>query len=184
MIRDGPVPKEPGQQSKRMVRQSWIDERLLAFQGFNRAAARLFLILREGIDQLWKDFRHGSEPCRGTPIHPIPRLPENKLSAGRVVSKIEPIENSASLSGRTVCDECRAARLSTHPITISTRSKLVLEQKWSGIARQFRFQNRLRRETRITAFECPTSDWLKGCRMQFVDETTSPSINVTSSPSG
>src|SRR5262249_52023304 len=100
VIRDESVPKEPGQQSKRMVRESWIHERLLALEGLNRAAARLLLIIHGGIDQLWKDLRHSLKPCRGTPIHPIPRLTEHKLSAGRVVSKIEPIENSASLSGR------------------------------------------------------------------------------------
>ena len=69
-------------------------------------------------------------------------------------------------------------------ITKTTRSTLVCAEKCSGTACHLRPQKRFMRETSTTAFEWPISAWLKGCRTQFVGETTSPSINVTSNPPG
>jgi hypothetical protein len=53
-----------------------------------------------------------------------------------------------------------------------------------GIDAQRRPQNKLTRLTITTAFDSPTSLVVNGCRTQFADEMTSPSITVTSKPPG
>ena len=79
---------------------------------------------------------------------------------------------------------CRAARVSTQPITISKLETSVCESKCSVTAVQFRPQNRFSRLTITTALARPISAEQKGWRTQFVAEMTSPSMTVTCSPPG
>ena len=54
----------------------------------------------------------------------------------------------------------RAARVSTHPITMSTRSSGSLRAKCSGTASHPKFQNKFSRLTSTTLFKFPTSQRL------------------------
>jgi hypothetical protein len=92
------MPEEARQQCKRMIGDGRIDEWFLSLQGFDRAAARLAIVIERHVDQFREEFCDAAQSSRGTLVHPIPWLTEHELSACRVVPEIQPVVNRASLS--------------------------------------------------------------------------------------
>jgi hypothetical protein len=80
------IPEQPNQQRQRVIRQRAVDEGLLSFQRLDRAATRTGVLNRR-VDQLGKQFGGSSQTFAGTPVAPVPRLPEHQLPAAAVVPR-------------------------------------------------------------------------------------------------
>jgi hypothetical protein len=93
---DRPVSEQPREHSKSMIGQRLVNKRFLTFQGLQRTAARLSVIVERRIDQFRKKPANCTQARGASPIPPVLRLAQHELTAGGVVPQIKPLSERLS----------------------------------------------------------------------------------------
>jgi len=96
---EGAIAKEPRKHSECACRQYLIDEWLLPFERFRRAATRQRVFACFRIRNLWIEFHNGSQPGRAATVRGVQRLAEHVLATARIIAEVEPVDGAVIRSG-------------------------------------------------------------------------------------
>ena len=91
MMTQPAVPEKLCQHRQSTGCESLIDERFLPIESLNCRAAWQRVFSGTGIDDLGIQLAHGAQAFRFATVAPVQGLPENVLSAGRVIPEVQPV---------------------------------------------------------------------------------------------
>jgi hypothetical protein len=113
VIGDRSVAKQPREQSKSVIGQGRIDERLLPVESLCRAAAWETISVKFALDDFREKLCDCSQSEPASPVPAIQRLPEHKLSAVGVIAQVQPVVDFTPVLGALCDGRARRPRVDT-----------------------------------------------------------------------